>query len=327
MSDILRLRGKSEHDWVGDSLSAYIDGELSPRDNARVEQHLRECQTCAENVATLQQTVGLLRDLPRLPVPRSFALRPAQVQPKARVAAPQWGYGLLKGATALAALLLVLLIGADVSLQALGGFRFVGAPAAPAPAFEAAMPPSATPPSASPVEAEDQLMANQSKEAETPAVLPQETLVPEPTAEGPEACLTPCPEGTPVCTVGTAEEEAARASAEVTAPTEMPAPAPPALGAGGAELTATPAPAPAATVETREGTLAQPSPSPTATATPQIVGMAEEHALPILGEDAGVRGRLYPLSPLRLAEFAVIGILLILIPSTIATGWVIRKRR
>ena len=43
------LRKKSEHQWVDGSLSAYIDGELSPAEMERVEDHLQECHACSES--------------------------------------------------------------------------------------------------------------------------------------------------------------------------------------------------------------------------------------------------------------------------------------
>ena len=131
------LRKKSEHEWVGESLSAYIDGELARRERARVEQHLKECQACAENLRTLRQTVALLKELPVIPAPRSFAVRPRVAKARPTPAPSAWGYGLLKGATAIAALLLVLLIGGDVALHVFGGPLVSWAPAA----LDIAMPP------------------------------------------------------------------------------------------------------------------------------------------------------------------------------------------
>ena len=182
MFDFLRKMGRSEHELLEESLSAYIDGELLAGEKARVQKHLEECEACSENLATLRQTVVLLGELPTVPAPISFALRPAPVRPRARVTAPAWGYGLLKGATALAALLLVLLIGGDLTLQFLGGFP-LAARAPFAPAAEVALAPS-TVPSVVPAPAEDQPMAGESKVTEkaTAATTPPEVEVEEPPA-------------------------------------------------------------------------------------------------------------------------------------------------
>ncbi len=312
MLGFLRNRRRSEHDWVEESLSAYVDGELSARETARVEEHLRECHACAQDLATLRQTVALLRELPSVDAPRSFAVRPTPVRPKTRVAAPAWGYGLLKGATALAALLFVLLIGGDLAFRFVGGFR-LAAPVPLAPAAEVALAPSPRP-SVSPLAADEELVAGETKAMDTatveatpliaeelpaPAAAPTEAPVeayqaapPEGTAapereraEGADWAGTPTPSGTPIGTLPPEEH---------------------AIGAGVAEPTAVPVPA----------------------ATPPAMAMAN-----VPTEDVQSRGEAYlqpqilVLPPLRLAELVALIVLLILIPTTILTGWLTRKRR
>jgi len=44
-----------------DSLSPFVDGELSPADRVRVEQHLASCGDCTGRVADLRAESGLLR--------------------------------------------------------------------------------------------------------------------------------------------------------------------------------------------------------------------------------------------------------------------------
>lgn len=44
-----------------DTLSAYVDGELSPKDRVSFEQHLSACKGCTSRVADLRATSGLLR--------------------------------------------------------------------------------------------------------------------------------------------------------------------------------------------------------------------------------------------------------------------------
>ncbi|MCL5075545.1 MAG: zf-HC2 domain-containing protein [Chloroflexi bacterium] len=55
-------------------LSAYLDGELEQDESDLVQAHLVVCSACAEELRTLQETVHLLHKLPKLTVPRSFAI-------------------------------------------------------------------------------------------------------------------------------------------------------------------------------------------------------------------------------------------------------------
>ena len=99
----------SEHQWAAQQLSAYLDGELSPPDRARVEAHLKECQTCAEELRTLRWTVNLTAQMPMLRAPRSFLIAEAIAQPRRPPLSVAYVY--LRGATiAAAALLLVVLV-------------------------------------------------------------------------------------------------------------------------------------------------------------------------------------------------------------------------
>src|SRR5262245_36194110 len=52
--------------WV-DRLSEYLDGELSGRDRAALEEHLRSCATCSEALADLGAVVARARTLVDLP--------------------------------------------------------------------------------------------------------------------------------------------------------------------------------------------------------------------------------------------------------------------
>jgi hypothetical protein len=53
-------------------LSAYLDGELSPRNRTLVESHLHECATCAAELEGLKATSALIRDLPEAELPDDF---------------------------------------------------------------------------------------------------------------------------------------------------------------------------------------------------------------------------------------------------------------
>jgi anti-sigma factor RsiW len=60
-------------------LTEYIDGRLSGHDVAFVDRHIETCAGCSEELESLRATVRLLSRVPSVPVPRSFALREADV--------------------------------------------------------------------------------------------------------------------------------------------------------------------------------------------------------------------------------------------------------
>lgn len=110
-------------------LSAYLDGQLTAAETARVEQARALNIEVAMRLETMAHTVGLLRQTPRLAVPRSFVLSEAQVlaaggrvkgaQP-ARRAGGFWAWlgelspRLMPLATAAVALALLVVVGMDV---------------------------------------------------------------------------------------------------------------------------------------------------------------------------------------------------------------------
>lgn len=199
---------RSEHERVEELLSAYIDGKLSIEEATLVEKHLRECSACTQDLETLRQTVNLVRQLPAVSPPHSFAISHLVVPERPWA----WGYVYLRGATALAALLLIVLLAGDL------GFQYLWAPrmAAPepmaleatveAPEAEIEVPVEAVPAR----EAFDQMETQKVEETPAPlaeATSPAETLgaalpSPEPTptpelvaaAESP--LPSPIPEGT-----------------------------------------------------------------------------------------------------------------------------------
>jgi anti-sigma factor RsiW len=324
------LAKKSEHQWVGESLSAYIDGELTPRERTRVEQHLKECPACAEDLRTLRQTVALLKELPVIPAPRSFAVRPRVARVRPAVAPSAWGYGLLKGATAIAALLFVLLIGGDLALHTFGGTTVSWAPAAPAP--EAAM----APPYQADMEAavEEAPMLGQDKETAEPQATPpenaQEVAATAP-AEPPAAFEMAEATATPPLGVGGAPPEGSPEPPSGGGPVEgtetpTPAAAEPAATPTAAELIEATVPPPAATSE-EEGEQRAVVPGPEET--PQVVAMAEEAEGQIPAEEVPLppAGGAGALSLLRLAELGVLGLLLVLVPATALSAWWTHRTR
>jgi Putative zinc-finger len=59
-----------------EELSAFLDRQLSPTEQEACKAHLESCQQCQRALASLQQTVSLLRAMPQPTAPRSFTLSP-----------------------------------------------------------------------------------------------------------------------------------------------------------------------------------------------------------------------------------------------------------
>ncbi len=57
-----------------EQLSTWLDQQLTPEEQAYYRAHLGDCERCQDVLDDLRQTVNLLRSLPQLEVPRSFAL-------------------------------------------------------------------------------------------------------------------------------------------------------------------------------------------------------------------------------------------------------------
>jgi putative zinc finger protein len=139
------------HAWVEERLSGYIDNQIAPDERARIDAHLAECTRCRASLDSLRWTVSLLKQAPAPAMARSFTIPVTRKEAKvSRVS-----FGLLRGATALAMLLLCLVVGLDLYSQQsrLGG---ASAPAlAPASQFAAptqniALAPTVAPTSAPP---------------------------------------------------------------------------------------------------------------------------------------------------------------------------------
>ncbi len=90
---------------IGELLSSYIDGEVTPAEKSLVEEHLAHCENCARDMESLRFTSGLLQHMPSMELPRSFT-----IEPSPRRAMSLFFY--MRNATAaLAAALLVLFAG------------------------------------------------------------------------------------------------------------------------------------------------------------------------------------------------------------------------
>jgi hypothetical protein len=114
-------------DGVRDLLSAYVDGEATPGELLRVEQHLRRCPVCAEEVDALRQTIAMVASLEEVELPPGFreGLRArlaevsAPVQPVLPVR-PAWGRNLRRWALPAAAAAALALASSGVYNQVAG---------------------------------------------------------------------------------------------------------------------------------------------------------------------------------------------------------------
>jgi hypothetical protein len=134
-------------------LSAYIDRRLPAADSSRLELRLAREPQLREALEELRWTTGLLRSLPSLPTPRSFALKPEAVT---RRQAARW-YPTLQLGTALAGIAFLAVVGLDVFTSRVASL----AARAPAPAAEDAS-------LEAPAEVGAELFAAQAAETPTP---------------------------------------------------------------------------------------------------------------------------------------------------------------
>ncbi|HID62344.1 MAG TPA: hypothetical protein EYP49_06340 [Anaerolineae bacterium] len=355
MPDFGKAKSKAEHRRIKEMLSVYMDGELPSRDRARVEEHLAECADCTWDLETLRQTVDLVGQLPKVPAPRAFTIREAPRPRRAGLFQARWAYTYLKGATALAAALLILVLAGDALFQFRGAVT--GFAPAMAPAKEVAAPAAAptvvagqeAPATSPPEEGLDEAEVAAYAEI-TPSPLPREetkALAPMPTPTAPAARdvgstarATAIPLATPAPLVSKAEVTGTPLpSAAVEAPVEkaLEAPAAPA-----AVPTATPRPRmtatliPAAPLAPASATPpATPTPLATAiatatsvfTATPLSVAKAPAEVRPTEEEGALARPPARPQGP-RLTVLRVVEVsLCLLVMALITATLIVRQRR
>ncbi|MGH2495775.1 MAG: anti-sigma factor family protein [Ktedonobacteraceae bacterium] len=70
-----------------EQLSAFLDKQLTPQEQAFFDAHLQSCQRCQNALAELRRTVALLHAMPQPQLPRSFTL-PATIS-KTQTPRPQ----------------------------------------------------------------------------------------------------------------------------------------------------------------------------------------------------------------------------------------------
>jgi hypothetical protein len=112
----------TKHEYVLDRLSSYMDGQLPDDEQARVEAHLSTCQRCRDDLRTLRWTHDLLQEVVPVPIPRSFVIREADVTRPKRATLGGRSLATLQWATALVAIMLVLVVTGDVWNSARFGF-------------------------------------------------------------------------------------------------------------------------------------------------------------------------------------------------------------
>lgn len=107
------LKTRLDHNLVQKDLSAYLDGRVGGRKGRRIERHLEACSACREELESLRMTVGLLRQLPVVNVPRSFTLPASAQAEQARYRRWNTAYGALRTAAIALSFVLVALLSGD----------------------------------------------------------------------------------------------------------------------------------------------------------------------------------------------------------------------
>ena len=227
----------NRHSRLRQLLSAYADGQVTESERGRVDAHLPGCELCRSELEGFRATVSLLRELPELPVPRSFKLQaaPAQV---AATSGLMWSARLATAAAG--SVVAALLIGNAVGVLAQSGRvssldqtvpEVAAARAAPAALAQSASEVAPSPaPAAAPV---------------APAAVPAPAMAAM-------AAPAPAESEADVAEEPVEEEEAASAPGETekATPSPLPTPAP--------ELAATDTTAPVAEAEAADGSTVEP---------------------------------------------------------------------
>jgi len=113
-------------------LSAYLDGALTASEQKQLEAALMHDQNLREKLENLRRTKIILGSLPRMRAPHNFTLSPDMVTVRRKKQQPF--VNLLRLASSLAAVLLVVLVGVELVLG--GKFQMPGAMMAEAPLTE-----------------------------------------------------------------------------------------------------------------------------------------------------------------------------------------------
>lgn len=109
----------SSRDW--ESLSAYLDGELSAKERSQIELRLRDDPELRSALKGLRQTRIVLRSQPRLRAPRNFTLSPqmAGLQVTRRTRSAPFAFPALRLAAALATIFFVMVMVGDLASRSM----------------------------------------------------------------------------------------------------------------------------------------------------------------------------------------------------------------
>ncbi len=321
-----RTRERERRDEL---LSAYLDGELSAEERARLEAQLASDPALQAELEALRHTVALMHDLPQVPIPRNFILPQTMVArlrpaPSARPRRA-WAAPLLTAATAVVSLLFVVVLAGDLLFFSAGRLAF--APAS-APQMEAEVPQSALAPSLVSEEVQVEAEMEKAISAATPPPMPMEVPL--------EAMPTATIEAEHYA-VGASEGEEATAPAmdggDLAEEEGTPSPRE-AAGGGPTEETTTSTPPPRAN-EVEEAAAAPTAPGEMAEVAPLAVGEGEDAeategewgAPEIEPEDGpGIEGaRLALISPWRVVE-VVLGLTGLVLALAAVWAWRARRR-
>ncbi len=108
---------QAEHQFCQENLSPFLDRQLTPGEQARVTSHLHECPACRADLLSLRQTVAVLRAVPAVKPPRTFFIPASEGVRLRQVQHNRLAYGYLQFATAVATVLLVLVVSGDALLR------------------------------------------------------------------------------------------------------------------------------------------------------------------------------------------------------------------
>lgn len=309
-------RKKTDCDWAQPLLSSYLDNQISVEDRRRLEAHLRGCASCSEELASLKLTVGLLRRVPAVPVPRSFTLSVPEAA-RRPVLSPAFFY--LRNATAVMAAVFVVLIAGGFALEALQPVYMTGAPAQRGSEGQVAL------------RQDHEQLTEKAQFGAAPAEDTQRAAFSNATTPEPAPEPTMAAAATPLAPAPVATQPESGDAAGRAAPGPPPQPAAGLAPTGSAVATAEPPTEPGAAESTRK-IVVPTSGQPPAAATPGDTVAAGPAAGTMPAESAPVAS--YPLpgsrtgeSGLRMAQLAVGGVLALLVAGTGAIWLRDRRRR
>ena len=102
-------------------ISSYLDTALSDKEMEKIDFHIGSCDVCSQEIDELRAVVGVLRAMPTVPAPRSFAIPVPARSWIPEPSRPWWSpapLGGLRAATASVAIALAVVFAGDLS----GGF-------------------------------------------------------------------------------------------------------------------------------------------------------------------------------------------------------------